>query len=166
VAFDAQGRIFVSEYGDNDRVQVFDGEGNFLYDFGRFGQGDGEFTRPQSLLIDGDMVYVSDTCNHRIAVFRTDGTFVRNIGGTGSELGRFRYPHGLDMDAAGNLIVCEFGNNRVQKINKETGQGLDSWGAGGRRRGELAYPWAVAIDRRGRVVAVDSGNNRLQVFTF
>jgi DNA-binding beta-propeller fold protein YncE len=166
VAFDDQGRVFVSEYGDNDRVQVFDGEGAFLFQFGRFGQGEGELSRPQSLLIDGDVIYITDSCNHRISVFRTDGTFVRNMGGIGSGPGEFRYPWGLDMDAAGNLIVAEFGNNRVQLINRETGEGLGTWGRGGRRRGELAYPWAVAVDRRGRVVAVDADNHRLQVFRF
>lgn len=166
VAFDSQGRVFVSEYGDNDRIQVFDQQGNWLYQFGRFGQGDGEFSRPQSMVIDGEMVYITDSCNHRIAVFKTDGTFVRNMGGVGSELGKFRFPYGLDQDSDGNLIVCEFGNNRVQKIDKETGKGLEIWGGGGREPGRLAYPWAVAVDKKDRIVAVDAGNNRLQVFEF
>lgn len=166
VAFDARGRVFVSEYGDNDRIQVFDARGKWLYQFGHFGKGDGEFARPQSMLIDGDLLYVTDACNHRIVVFTTDGKFVRNMGTVGSGLGQFRYPYGLDDDGHGHLIVCEFGNNRVQLVDKQTGKGLRTWGVGGREEGQLAYPWAVATDRRGRVVAVDSGNNRLQVFEF
>ena len=63
-------------------------------------------------------------------------------------------------------MVCEFGNNRVQLIDKKTGKGLKIWGSEGRAPGHLAYPWAVAVDKRNRVVAVDSGNNRLQVFEF
>ena len=31
VAFDAKGHVFVSEYGDNDRIQVFEPDGKFLY---------------------------------------------------------------------------------------------------------------------------------------
>src|SRR3712207_9097441 len=65
---------------DNDRIQVFTPQGEFLYSFGKFGKADGEFMRPQSFLIDGDTVYVADSCNHRICVFKTDGTFVRNMG--------------------------------------------------------------------------------------
>jgi len=164
IAFDSQGRIFVSEYGDNDRISVFDPEANFLFQIGRFGQGDGEFSRPQSILIDGDFLYVTDAANHRICVFKTDGTFVRNVGRCGSKLGEFRFPYGLDMSSDGNLIVCEFGNNRVQKIDKQTGKGLATWGRAGREPGELAYPWGVAVDKRDRIVAVDAGNNRLQVF--
>ena len=166
VAFDAKGRVFVSEYGDNDRIQVFDAEGKFLYAFGRFGSGDGEFSRPQSMVIDGETVYVTDACNHRIAVFKTDGTFVRNMGGTGTGPGEFRFPYGLDMDGDGDLVVCEFGNNRVQKIDKETGKGIAVWGGPGHEPGRMAYPWAAVVTKRDQVVAVDAGNNRLQVFGF
>ena len=166
IAFDKQGNVFVAEYGDNDRIQVFTPEGKYLYVFGKFGKEPGEFMRPQAILIDGDDVYVADACNHRLQVFKTDGTFVRVIGGVGSELGEFRYPYGLSMDNEGRLVVCEFGNNRVQLVDKKTGRGLKIWGSGGHEPGQLAYPWGVAVDRNDRVVAVDAGNNRLQVFEF
>jgi DNA-binding beta-propeller fold protein YncE len=166
VAFDSKGRIFVSEFGDHDRIQVFDKDLNYLFEFGRFGAEDGEFSRPQSMVIDGDTLYVTDACNHRIDVFTTGGRFVRSMGRIGSDLGEFRFPYGLDMDSKGRLVVCEFGNNRVQLIDKETGKGLAAWGSGGRELGQLAYPWGVAVDKKDRVVAVDAGNNRLQVFEF
>jgi DNA-binding beta-propeller fold protein YncE len=166
VAFDSRGNVFVGEYGDNDRIQVFSPQGQFLYTFGQFGRGPGQFMRPESLVIDGKTLYVADSCNHRIDVFKTDGTFIRSIGEVGSGLGQFRYPYGLDMDHEGHLIVCEFGNNRVQMIDKESGKGIKTWGSGGHDPGQLAYPWAVAIDKRDRIVAVDAGNNRLQVFEF
>src|SRR5207237_3892786 len=40
VAFDSAGHVFVSEYGDHDRIQVFTPEGKFLYQFGSFGDAD------------------------------------------------------------------------------------------------------------------------------
>ena len=166
VEFDHRGRCFVSEYGDNDRIQVFDPSGKFLYQFGAFGRGDGQFIRPQDMVIDGDLLYVTDACNHRICVFTTDGQWVRNMGRCGSGPGEFRFPYGMDIDREGNLVVSEFGNNRVQRIDKATGRGLGTWGSPGREEGELAYPWGVIVDRRDRVVAVDAGNNRLQVFSF
>ena len=166
IEFDAKGNIFVAEYGDNDRIQVFAPDGKFLYQFGKFGDGDGEFVRPQSLLIDGDTIYITDHANHRINVFKTDGTFVRNMCKRGSGLGELRFPYGMTKDSRGRLIVCEFGNNRVQLIDKETGQGLKTWGLGGHEPGQLAYPCGIAVDKHDRVVAVDAGNNRLQVFEF
>jgi sugar lactone lactonase YvrE/ABC-type spermidine/putrescine transport system permease subunit II len=166
IAFDSKGNVFVGEYGDNDRIQVFTPAGDYMYSIGSFGSDPGQFMRPQSLLIDGDDLYVTDACNHRLDVFKTDGTFVRVMGGVGSELGQFRYPYGLDEDREGHLIVCEFGNNRVQMIDKKTGKGLKAWGTGGHEPGQLAYPWGVAVDKHDRIVAVDAGNNRLLVFEF
>jgi ABC-type Fe3+ transport system permease subunit len=164
VAFDSTGHIYVSEYGENDRIQVFDPVSlEVIRAIGSPGMAPGQFSRPQSMLIDGDTLYVADACNHRLQAFSLDGKLLRVMGSCGSELGQFRYPHGLDMDAAGRLVVCEFGNNRIQWIDKTTGQGLKTWGAPGREPGELAYPWAVAVDKSDRVVVVDSGNNRLQV---
>ena len=166
IAFDDQDHIYVSEYGDHDRIQVFDGNGKFLYQFGKFGQGNGEFSRPQSMLIEKDIMYITDACNHRICVFKTDGTWIRNICQLGSGPGDLRFPYGLDQDAFGNLVVCEFGNNRIQKIDKQTGKSLGTWGHAGREPGELAYPWAVICDKNKRSIIIDSGNNRLQVVRF
>ena len=43
----------------------------FLRKWGIRGSGDGEFSQPQGLAIDGDGdVYVSDQRNHRILVFK------------------------------------------------------------------------------------------------
>lgn len=164
IAFDNKGRVFVAEYGEHDRIQVFDINGNYQYEFGKFGQGDGEFSRPQSIVIVHDLLYIADACNHRIVVFTTDGKWVKNIGKVGTAAGEFRFPYGIDVSDGGQLIVTEFGNNRVQKIDPKTGQSLQLWGKAGRQPGELAYPWASAVNGRGEVVVVDAGNNRLQVF--
>ena len=80
--------------------------------------------------------------------------------------GELRFPYGLDQDNDGHLIVCEFGNNRVQRLDKLTGHGMGTWGSAGREPGQMAYPWGVIVDKHDRVIAVDSGNNRLQVFSF
>jgi len=58
--------------------------------------------------------------------------------------------------------VAEFGNNRVQRFDRQ-GRGLDVWGEPGRLPGQLAYPWGVALGRDRRVYVLDSGNNRVQV---
>lgn len=166
VAFDAAGHIFVSEYGDNDRIQAFDEKGNLLYQIGTFGDKEGQFSRPDKMVVDGDLMYVTDNGNHRIEVFKTDGTYVRSMGKVGAAPGEFRFPRGMADDGEGHLVVCEFGNNRVQLIDKKTGKGLAEWGHEGRAPGELAYPWGLTFDKHGRVVVVDAGNNRLQVFRF
>lgn len=164
VAFDSEGNIYVSEYGENDRIQVFDPKTlEVIRVIGKPGQGNGEFARPQSMVIDGDDLYVADACNHRIEVLDLKGNWKRNIGSVGKGLGQFGFPYGLDLDSKGQLVVCEFGNNRIQWVDKNTGKGIRIWGVSGREPGEVAYPWAVAVNEKDQVLIVDSGNNRLQL---
>ena len=166
IAFDRDGLVYVSEYGGNDRVQVFDQQGRFVRVIGRSGRRVDELARPQSIVIRDDELFIADACNHRISVWSLDGRHLRNLGRVGSAPGAFRFPYGLDLDREGMLVVCEFGNNRVQRIDPRDGTPLGTWGRPGRAPGELATPWAVAVDNAGRIVTVDGGNNRLQVFRF
>jgi streptogramin lyase len=165
IAFDKLGRVFVSEYGGNDRIQVFGADGSFLYQFGRFGNGPGEFSRPQSLLVVENELWVTDSCNHRVQVWSLEGTLLRTIGQSGSAPGQFRFPYGLSMDAKGEVLVTEYGNTRVQRLAPD-GTPLATWGKPGRLPGELAYPWNTVTDKTGRRVVIDGGNNRMQVFRF
>ena len=138
---DPDGNFFVSEYGDFDRIQMFDAGGGFLRQWGGHGIKSGEFLRPQSIGLDENRhLWVNDACNHRIQVFDVSnwksGTppIVRTIGKEGSAAGEFRYPYGFDFDRDGNILVCEFGNHRVQKLSRE-GKPLAQWGSVGREKG-------------------------------
>lgn len=165
VTFADDGRIFVSEYGGNDRVSAFTGQGDFLFCFGSPGGGPGQFGRPSALCVDESRkrLYVADACNHRIAIYNLDGELVEYVGSPGREPGRLRYPYDLALLADGAIVVCEYGNNRVQLFDPE-GRSLAVYGKPGRRLGELAYPWGVAVDARRRAFIVDSGNMRIQVW--
>ena len=165
VAFSGDCRVFVSEYGGNDRVSVFDGQGRFQYSFGSPGHDKGQFSRPAALCADPerDLLYVADACNHRIAVYTYNGRLVKTIGSLGVGRGQLRYPYGLTRLANGNLVVCEYGNNRLQVFTPQ-GDSVAVYGRAGRGPGELAYPWAVAADPSGLAYVVDSGNNRIQIW--
>ncbi|MBX3386718.1 MAG: hypothetical protein KF768_09120 [Phycisphaeraceae bacterium] len=108
-------RIYVGEYGSNDRVSVFDGDFNFLFSFGAFGSSETgdrvEFNRPQVLeieetadaaadvegslsaaeradpLLRGRRLLILDARNHRLGVFTMNGTLVRWIGEPGDPSG-------------------------------------------------------------------------------
>ena len=165
VAFAPDGRIFVSEYGGNDRISVFSDENEFLCSFGSPGTGQGQFSRPQALCVDEthSRLYVADACNHRIAVYDLGGHLLDYIGSVGVGPGQLRYPYGLALRDDGNLVVCEYGNNRLQLFSPE-GRSLGLYGEAGRQPGQLAYPWAVAVDPHRRAFVVDAGNNRIQVW--
>ncbi len=173
-------RLYVSEYGGNDRIQVFSGSGEVLFTLGSpgsqpgtIGQKDYQFQRPQSLLIlpaspavggQAELV-VSDSVNHRIGRFTLDGRLLGWIGSpqtAGTAQGVMQHPRGLRALPDGTLLTVEFGNNRVQRFDRLTGRSLGAWGRAGRGPGDLAEPWSLAIVGR-RAFVVDALNHRLVV---
>jgi DNA-binding beta-propeller fold protein YncE len=159
---DSHGNLYVSEYGEYDRIQKFSPEREFLLEWGGHGSEPAQFSRPQSLAVDrDDHIWVSDACNHRIQVFDAAGRLIDAWGVPGSEPGQLAYPYGLVLDGQGHLVVSEFGNHRVQKFALD-GRSLGCWGTHGRGQGELLNPWALVRDRQGRVYVLDTGNNRVQ----
>ncbi|MEW6305511.1 MAG: ABC transporter permease subunit [Verrucomicrobiota bacterium] len=158
-----RGEIYVSEYGKTERIQRFTSQGAaFLTEFGRAGQGDGEFSRPEGLGIDAvGQIYVADSCNHRIQIFSPDGHFLRAYGRAGRDRGELSYPYDVRIDEAGRQFVCEFGNSRIQIFDAE-GKPLEIIGGPGTAPGEFANPWSIAFDSHGNLYVADSANHRVQ----
>ncbi len=164
VVIDRAGNFYVSEYGENDRIQVFSPEGKWLRQWGGHGYEPGEFLKPRALAIDGqDRLFVADSCNHRIQVFDTQGNLLQSWGTRGDRPGEMSYPYDLSIGPDQCLYVCEYGNHRVQKFTLD-GKSLAMWGRAGRGPGQLYNPYALAIDSRGSVSVVDSNNHRVQRF--
>lgn len=159
---DSTGCLYVAEYGDNDRVQKFSPDGEYLKQWGSHGSAIDQFKRPQNLLVDpDDRVWVCDACNHRMMAFDGEGELLVAWGEEGSAPGQMYYPYDAVMDDAGDLYVVEYGNHRVQKFNQQ-GRSLGVWGASGRGEGELSSPWALVRDSRGRLHVLDTMNHRVQ----
>lgn len=200
-------KVFVSEYGGNDRVSIWmpdpsqmegqgvgetsatdspsaqpsgtptpdlsHGEGRyarwkFVRSFGTFGDSPSkelvQFSRPQtmSLTDDGSQLIISDACNHRIGVFTLEGELVRWIAtrGPGKEPGQVSYPYAIVPLGDGTIMVAEFGNNRLQRLDLATGDSLGLFGQAGRAKGQLSTPWSMT--RVGDLLYVlDSGNSRV-----
>lgn len=162
VVLDRAGNFYVSEYGENDRIQVFSPEGKWLRQWGGHGFEPGEFLRPRALAIDDrDRIFVADSTNNRIQVFDTGGTLLKVWGEKGDGPGQLSYPFDLAIGPDGSLYVCEYGNHRVQKFSLD-GEPLGTWGTAGRGPGQLFNPWALAVDSRGAVSVIDSNNHRVQ----
>ncbi|HTU19583.1 MAG TPA: NHL repeat-containing protein [Gemmataceae bacterium] len=166
VVQDEDGNYFVAEFGENQRISVFDRDGHFLRCWGSAGTEPGQFSRARALALgpDGNL-YVADACNDRIQVFTREGALLRCWGVSGTEPGQLKYPYDLAFNKDGVLYVVENGNNRVQKFTA-TGASLGRWGGPGHGPGQLHNPWALAIDSRGRVHVIDTENHRVQRISF
>lgn len=189
---DGIARLYVSEYGGNDRISIFEratpdapgaeGDYRFVSAFGHFGiageKPDGPgmepvFSRPQSIAFDWSTreLIVTDACNHRVGRLTLEGKVVAWIGKLGQagapvtpgQDATFVNPYGLALPGDGTAIVAEFGASRLQRIDLATGRSLGVYGRPGRGPGEVATPWGIALDA-GRAFALDSGNNRVLVF--
>ena len=162
VVDDRQGNLYVSEYGEWDRVQKFAPDGTFIKQWGGHGSEPGKFARPQSLAFDEqDRLWVCDSCNHRVQVFDTDGKLLFTWGAQGSAPGELYYPYNIAHSSDGHVYICEYGNHRVQKFTRD-GRSLGCWGRHGRAEGETHNPWAIVLDSQGRLHVLDTNNHRLQ----
>ena len=163
VAVDAEGFIYVSEYGGNDRVTKWSPDLRFVRSLADGLINGSRVQRPTGIDIDNDQtLWIADACNHRIIRMSLDGEVLSVFGRFGSQAGEFRYPYDLTVAPDGTIMVCEYEGNRLQWLTKD-GQGVRIWGRGGRALGELFAPWGATYGPRGRVYVVDSLNSRVQI---
>ncbi len=114
VAVDAEGNVFVSDTF-NDRVEIFDADGNFIRTFGKPGDGPGYFARPKGIAVDVDgHVWVADSVTDRVQVFTQEGQLLLWMGGHGLLPGQFTAINGLTMDKKNRLFTSEQYISRVQ----------------------------------------------------
>lgn len=71
IAVDHSGKVFIADMAENT-IHVFDTNGSYIQNFGRSGQGPGEFQAVWDLNIHDGKVHVLDYRNSRISVFDVD----------------------------------------------------------------------------------------------
>ena len=149
---------------DNDRIQKFDGNGNFILAWGSQGSGNGQFKKPQNVAIDSlNNIYVADHDNDRIQKFSSSGNFLLKWGSLGTGDGQFKHPIGIAVDTLDNIYVADLDNDRIQKFDS-AGNFLLKWGSFGTTDGKFKKPQDVTTDSSNNVYAADGDNDRIQKF--
>ena len=96
-------------------IKVFDEECNFLYIFGKKGEGDGEFNKPGFLSVNkAGHLMVCDTLNHRVQVFELSAEFITKFGTKGRGIGEFNVPLSTAVLSDGRIVVSEWSKQRIQ----------------------------------------------------
>jgi uncharacterized protein (TIGR03437 family) len=188
VAAGAAGNIYIADT-DNNRVRkvALSGIITTVAGNGAAGySGDGgpatsaSLGGPHGLALDiAGNLYIADTQNFRIRKVSADGT-TTTVAGDG--WGRFTgdggpataasldQPSGVTVDAAGNLYIADYNNQRIRKVTSGgiittvAGDGGSKFsGDGGPAIGaSLAEPAGVAVDRAGNLYIADARSQRVR----
>lgn len=115
VAVDADGNVYVTDTLNN-RVEIFDADGNFISAFGKNGDGPGSFARPKGIALDSDgHIWVADEMQDRLQVFDKDGQLLTYLGqGHGELPGQFKALIGVAIDKKNRVFTAEQEPGRVQ----------------------------------------------------
>ena len=146
-------------------VTLVDPDDEYIDTYGSWGEGDGQFIWPVSIVMDRDQrLFISDEHLHRVTIMSTDGEFMSKWGEIGSGDGELDGPSGLAFDSNNELLVVDSRNSRVQRFTVD-GEFLHAFGTAGSDPGQFNLPWGVGVDRGDNIYVADWGNDRIQKFT-
>ena len=110
-----QDKFFVS-YVTANRVMVFNDAGEYLYDIGSKGSGDGQFLGATGLAIDKfNRLIVCDTGNRRLQLFTLDGKYVAKL--AGSFFDDNTHLVGCAVSETGHLFVTDKNKHCIYVFN-------------------------------------------------
>lgn len=135
---------------------------NFVTQFGKKGQQDGEFNKPVYSAVDDEKIYVVDNENSKIQIFDLKGNFLKSFGTKGNLNSQFNKPIGIALNKD-KIFVTDSGNNRIQVFDKE-GNFISFFGTKGNLPGQFNAPSGISYFQ-GRIYIADSGNDRIQIFS-
>jgi hypothetical protein len=187
IAVDANGNLFISD-ANNNRVRRVDARSGIIDTVLGTGEpgynGDGADARETQIgLVNGlaldaaGNLYFSDASNNRVRRVDAQTKIVTTVAGTGepgfagdggSALeARLRYPAGLALDVDGSILIADRFNNRIRRVDGETGiittlagTGVEGYtGDGGPATdAQLNEPSAISLDPAGVLYIADTGN--------
>ncbi|MFI5396738.1 MAG: DUF2298 domain-containing protein [Candidatus Binatia bacterium] len=78
--------------------------------------------------------------------------------------GTLHQPRGVAVTPEGDIVVCDFGNNRIQEFARDLSF-VREWGTAGQLPGQFKEPCGIAVGPNGEVFVADTWNHRVQVFS-
>jgi sugar lactone lactonase YvrE len=156
MAIDAQGNVLVVDSGD-DRVEGFNGKGEYLGQFGAEGSGNGQLDRPTAIAVAANgNLWVTDSGNRRVEEFSPAGAYIAKFGAAGTGAGQFAGagPEAIAIDYHGNIWVADTYGGRLEKFD-ENGVFIRSVATKGKGPEQLGQPDGVAIGPGGNVFVSD-----------
>jgi len=157
-----EGLIYVADT-NNDRVQVFNGDGVFMNTYKR---GIGSLSLDSPIAVDQDSngnLYVLSESRNVVVVIAPNGEVIREFGGKSS--GRAGLDTPVSLAVNGNeVMVLDAGTNCV-KVFTLLGDYKREFGAKGGGKGDFRKPASMVILDDATFLVSDLGNKRIQEFS-
>jgi DNA-binding beta-propeller fold protein YncE len=147
-------KLYVTDRG-NDRVQVFDKQGNHISTHTGF-----NFPVGIAIAASGNMVVVNES-THTFKLLNSDFSVITTVGSQGSGNGQFNFPQFVAFDQSGNFYITDTNNHRVQKFDSN-GNFVLAFGSNGTGNGQFNSPQKIKVYNS--EVFVSDFTSRLQVF--
>lgn len=156
------GEIMVADTG-NARIQVFDQDGNLLRVWGEAGTLPGKLREPWKAIVRPNGTILVADIGLQVFAFDQEGVFLGTAVADDPTNTAPDSTYGLDVDAAGNIYMNDFVNNRIIILAPDLTRQA-AWGAEGTGDGEFQGPNDLVLDQQGRLYVSDEKNYRVQVF--
>jgi sugar lactone lactonase YvrE len=191
---DASGNLFIADTGNNI-IRKVDTNGIITTVAGNYSTGgsyggaggpatDASLNNPSAAAVDASgNLFIADTDNQLIRKVDTNG-IITTVAGNGSygysgdggpaTNASLNYPYGVAVDAFGNLLIADSGNNVIRKVDTGgfiatvAGNGTQGYSGdnGMATNAGLNYPCGVAVDDSGNLFVADTGNNVIREVVF
>lgn len=158
VAVNAQNDIIVADT-NNHRIQIFDKEGRFKFQFGECGKRDGQLLYPNRVAVvrtSGDIIVTERSPTHQIQIYNQYGQFVRKFGAN-----ILQHPRGVTVDSKGRIVVVECKVMRVI-IFDQAGNVLQKFGCSK----HLEFPNGVVVNDKQEIFISDNRAHCVKVFNY
>jgi sugar lactone lactonase YvrE len=191
LAVDAAGHLYLAERSGH-RVRRVDAATGFITTVAGTGvagfNGNGilataaQLNAPAAIIADeGGHLFIADTGNNRVRRISAATGLISTVAGTGvpgfagddgaATAARLSTPTGIRLDESGHLFIADSGNDRVRRVDSETGlistiAGNGTAGGGGdgglATAAQLNRPYSLRIDEGGNLYIVEEEGDRVR----
>lgn len=151
ISADPNGKIYVADLGNN-RIQVFDANGNYITKFGN-----GYLSLPNCVFYGSDSrIYVGEKNTDRVSVFDASYNLLYSFGTTGSGDGQFNDVSMIYVDQNQVIYTIDFVNNTIQLFNgANNGSFIRRFGSGHITQGGSG----ISVDEQTGIIYASEYNN-------
>jgi hypothetical protein len=188
VAWDGAGDFLIADYfgervrkvDNNGVITTFAGNGSSSFSGDGGAAVNAGLSNPDGVVVNASgNFYIADNSDNRIRKVDTNGIITtvagNGIGGYSGDGGpatnaSLRNPYGVGLDAAGNLFIADYNNNRIRKVDTNgiittvAGNGSPGYSGdgGAATNASLNLPHVMVVDATGNLLIVDYGNSVLR----